>query len=103
MIETGAYGGTDGQLSTPYRAANPCNTGVRQVRTSCNQTSRTVWLHGSDQPIRSERAYSIHLHLRANQGGCLWFSGKLVPTRKPPSGGVTILDLEQDPIAFFPY
>jgi len=25
-----------------------------------------------------------------------------VPTGKRPSGGVTILDLEQDPIAFFP-
>ena len=38
----------------------------------------------------------------ANRGGRLWLSGKLVPTGKRPSGGVTILDLEQDPIAFFP-
>jgi hypothetical protein len=49
-----------------------------------------------------EKAFSIHLHLRANHGGRLWLSGKLVPTGKRPSGGVTILDLEQDPIAFFP-
>src|SRR5258707_14692152 len=53
-------------------------------------------------PIPLEKAFSIHLHLRANQGGRLWLSGKLVPTGKRPSGGVTILDLEQDPIAFFP-
>jgi AraC family transcriptional regulator len=52
--------------------------------------------------IPFERAFSIHLHLRANQGGRLWHSGKLVPTGNRPSGGVTILDLEQDPIAFFP-
>src|ERR1700728_317001 len=52
--------------------------------------------------IPSEKAFSIHLHLRANYGGRLWLSGKLVPTKKRPSGGVTILDLEQDPIAFFP-
>ena len=53
-------------------------------------------------PIPLEKAFSIHLHLRANRGGRLWLSGKLVPTGKRPSGGVTILDLEQDPIAFFP-
>src|SRR5580693_8710265 len=53
-------------------------------------------------PIPSQKSFSIHLHLRANQGGRLWLSGKLVPTGKRPSGGVTILDLEQDPIAFFP-
>src|ERR1700723_3985871 len=53
-------------------------------------------------PIPLEKAYSIHLHLRANHGGLLWLSAKLVPTGKRPSGGVTILDLEQDPIAFFP-
>jgi AraC family transcriptional regulator len=53
-------------------------------------------------PIPSEKAFSIHLHLRANLGGRLWLSGKLVPTGKRLSGGVTILDLEQDPIAFFP-
>ena len=53
-------------------------------------------------PIPSEKAFSIHLHVRANHGGCLWLSRKLVPTGKRPSGGVTILDLEQDPIAFFP-
>lgn len=56
----------------------------------------------STSPIPPEKAYSIHLHLRANNGGRLWLSGKLVPTGKRPSGGVTILDLEQDPIAFFP-
>jgi AraC family transcriptional regulator len=32
----------------------------------------------------------------------LWLSRKLVPTGRRPSGGVTILDFEQDPIAFFP-
>jgi AraC-like DNA-binding protein len=53
-------------------------------------------------PIPLEKAFSIHLHLRASRGGRLWLSGKLVPTGKRPSGGVTILDLEEDPIAFFP-
>jgi AraC family transcriptional regulator len=53
-------------------------------------------------PIPPQKAFSIHLHLRANRGGRLWLSGKLVPTGKRPSGGVTILDLEQEPVAFFP-
>jgi AraC family transcriptional regulator len=53
-------------------------------------------------PIPSQKAFSIHLHLRANRGGRLWLSGKLVPTGKRSSGAVTILDLEQEPIAFFP-
>jgi AraC family transcriptional regulator len=53
-------------------------------------------------PIPSQKAFSIHLHLRANRGGRLWLAGKLVPTGKRPSGGVTILDLEQEPITFFP-
>jgi AraC-like DNA-binding protein len=52
--------------------------------------------------IPLEKAFSIHLHLRANLGGRLWLAGKLEPTGKRLSGGVTILDLEQDPIAFFP-
>jgi len=60
---------------------------------------------GFSEPTASipiEKAFSIHLHLRATSGGRLWLGGKLVPTPKRPSGGVTILDLEQDPIAFFP-
>jgi AraC family transcriptional regulator len=52
--------------------------------------------------IPSEKAFSIHLHLRATSGGRLWLGGKLVPTPKRPSGGVTILNLEEDPVAFFP-
>ena len=44
-------------------------------------------------PIPMQKAFSIHLHLRANRGGRLWLAGKLVPTGKRPSGGVTILDL----------
>ena len=35
-------------------------------------------------------------------GGRLWLSDKLVPTGRRPSGGVTILDLEQAPVAFSP-
>ena len=53
-------------------------------------------------PIPSQKTFSIHPHLSANRGGRLWLAGKLVPTGKRPSGGVTILDLEQEPIAFFP-
>jgi hypothetical protein len=53
-------------------------------------------------PIPSQEAFSIHLNLRANRGGRLWLGGKLIPTGKLPSAGVTILDLEQEPVAFFP-
>jgi AraC family transcriptional regulator len=49
-----------------------------------------------------QKAFSIHLHLRENRGGRLWLAGRLVPTGQRPSGGVTVLDLEQSPIAFFP-
>jgi hypothetical protein len=94
--------GTDGAIFTFERAANPCDAGFRQIRISCDQTSRTDGFSDLTSPIPSQKAFSIHLHLRANRGGRLWLSGKLVPTGKRPSGGVTILDLEQEPVAFFP-
>src|SRR5580658_10877755 len=102
MIENGAYG----ERMAEYLHLNETPTHARLgVGRSALAVTRLYAPNGfSDptSPIPLEKAYSIHLHLRANQGGLLWLSGKLVPTGKRPSGGVTILDLEQDPIAFFP-
>src|ERR1700679_84509 len=102
MIETGAYGGRmAGYLHLPEL---PLHARLGSGRSELAVTR----LHAPDgfsdptSPIPLEKAFSIHLHLRASGGGRLWLSGKLVPTGKRPSGGVTILDLEQDPIAFFP-
>jgi len=102
MLETGAYGGR--MAGYLHLAEPPIYTPLGSGRSKLAVT-RLHAPNGFTDPtstIPLEKAFSIHLHLRANQGGCLWLSGKLVPTGKRPSGGVTILDLEQDPIAFFP-
>jgi AraC family transcriptional regulator len=102
MIESGAYGE---RMAGYLHLAEPPNYTTLGSGRSEIAVTRLHAPNGFSDPtsrIPFEKAFSIHLHLRANQGGCLWLSGKLVPTGKRPSGGVTILDLEQDPIAFFP-
>jgi AraC family transcriptional regulator len=102
MIETGAYG--ERMAGYLHLAEPPIYAALGSGRSELAVT-RLHAPNGFTDPTRaipSEKAFSIHLHLRANHGGRLWLSGKLEPTGKRPSGGVTILDLEQDPIAFFP-
>jgi len=60
---------------------------------------------GYSEPARSipaEKAFSIHLHLRPTSEGRLWLGGRLLPTINRLAGGVTVLDLEEDPVCFFP-
>lgn len=102
MIEPGAYG----ERMAGYLHLNqlPIHAKLGSGRSELAVT-RLHAPKGFTDPtshIPLEKAFSIHLHLRANQGGRLWLGGKLEPTGKRPTGGVTILDLEQDPIAFFP-
>jgi len=102
MIETGAYGR---RMAGYLHLADSPIHGTLGSGKSALAITRLQAPNGFTDPtsaIPLEKAFSIHLHLRANKGGSLWLSGKLVPTGKRPSGGVTILDLEQDPIAFFP-
>jgi AraC family transcriptional regulator len=102
MIETGAFG--DRMARYLHLSEPPIHARLGSGRSELAVTRLHAPNGFSDptSPIPLEDAFSIHLHLRANRGGRLWLSGKLVPTGKRPSGGVTILDLEQDPIAFFP-
>src|SRR5580693_3513008 len=102
MIESGAYGE---RMAGYLHLAGPTIHATLGSGRSEIAVTRLHAPNGFSDPtsrIPLEKAFSIHLHLRTNQGGRLWLSGKLVPTGKRPSGGVTILDLEQDPIAFFP-
>jgi len=102
MVETGAYG--ERMAGYLHLTEPPIYAALGSGRSELAVT-RLHAPNGFADPTNTiplEKAFSIHLHLRANHGGCLWLSGKLVPTGKRPSGGVTILDLEQDPIAFFP-
>jgi AraC family transcriptional regulator len=102
MIETGAYGERmTGYLHLPGLPMH-ATLGFGRSELAITRLHAPNGFTNPTSPIPLEKAFSIHLHLRANQGGRLWLSGKLVPTGKRPSGGVTILDLEQDPIAFFP-
>src|ERR1700728_627714 len=102
MIENGAYGERMAKylhLNKPPMHARLGSGGSELAVT------RLYAPKGFSEPtsaIPLQEAFTIHLHLRANHGGRLWLSGRLIPTGKRPSGGVTILDLEQDPIAFFP-
>src|SRR6266851_3674441 len=102
MVETGAY--AERMAGYLHLGEPPIHATLGSGRSELAVTRLHAPNGFSDQtsPIPLEKAFSIHLHLRANQGGQLWLSGKLVPTGNRPSGGVTILDLEQDPIAFFP-
>jgi AraC family transcriptional regulator len=102
MIDNGAFG--ERMAGYLHLTEPPIHATLGSGRSELAVTR----LHAPDglsdltSPIPLQKAFSIHLHLRANCGGRLWLSGKLVPTGKRPSGGVTILDLEQEPIAFFP-
>ncbi|WP_158749489.1 AraC family transcriptional regulator [Acidobacterium sp. S8] len=102
MIEAGAYG--ERMAGYLHLTGVPIHAALGSGRSELAVTRLQAPMGFTDptSPIPLEKAFSIHLHLRANQGGRLWLSGKLVPTGKRPSGGVTILDLEEDPIAFFP-
>jgi AraC family transcriptional regulator len=102
MIETGAFG--DRMARYLHLSEPPIHARLGSGRSELAVTRLHAPNGFSDptSPIPLEDAFSIHLHLRANRGGRLWLSGKLVPTGKRPLGGVTILDLEQAPIAFFP-
>jgi AraC family transcriptional regulator len=92
----------DGGILTPARTAASCMPRVRRSELVVTRLHAPNGFSDPTSPIPLQKAFSIHLHLRASRGGRLWLSGKLVPTGKRPSGGVTILDLEQDPVAFFP-
>jgi AraC-like DNA-binding protein len=102
MIDNGAYG--ERMAEYLHLNAPPIYTKLGSGRSELAVTRLNAPDGFTDvtSPIPPQKAFSIHLHLRANRGGRLWLSGKLVPTGKRPSGGVTILDLEQEPVAFFP-
>src|ERR1700723_3284476 len=102
MIENGAYGERMAEYLHLNEPPAHATLGVGRSALAVTRLHAPNGFSDLTSPIPLEKALSIHLHLRANQGGRLWLSGKLVPTGKRPSGGVTILDLEQDPIAFFP-
>jgi AraC family transcriptional regulator len=102
MIQTGAYGE---RMARYLRLAEPliyAALGSGKSELAVTRLRAPNGFSDPTHPIPLERAFSIHLHLRESRGGQLWLSGKLVPTGKRLSGGVTILDLEHDPIAFFP-
>jgi AraC family transcriptional regulator len=102
MIETGAHGE---RMAGYLHLTEPpihATLGFGRSKLAVTRLHAPNGFTDPTSPIALEKAFSIHLHPRANQGGRLWLSGKLLPTGKRPSGGVTILDLEQDPIAFFP-
>jgi AraC family transcriptional regulator len=102
VIENGAYGERMAGYLHLTEPAIHATLGIGRSKLAVTRLYAPDGFPDPTSPIPLEKAYSIHLHLRANQGGRLWLSGKLVPTGKRPSGGVTILDLEQDPTAFFP-
>src|ERR1700728_286276 len=99
MLETGAYG--ERMAGYLHLAEPPIFARLGSGRSKLAIT-RLYAPNGFADPTNTiplEKAFSIHLHLRANKGGRLWFSSKLVPTGQRPAGGVTILDLEHNPVA----
>ena len=85
MIETGAYG--ERMAGYLHLVESPIHATLGSGRFEIAVT-RLHAPNGFSDPtsrIPLEKAFSIHLHLRANQGGRLWLSGKLEPTGKRPS------------------
>ena len=102
MLESGAYGERMARyLHLPVPPLY-CKIGSARFQLAVTRLHAPTGFTEPTSHVPKEKAFSIHLHLRATSGGRLWLDGKLVPTPKRPSGGVTILDLEQDPVAFFP-
>jgi AraC family transcriptional regulator len=102
LIETGAFGE---RMAGYLHLTEPpihAKLGFGRSQIAVTRLNAPSGFSDPTSHIPLEKAFSVHLHLRANQGGRLWLAGKLEPTGKRPSGGVTILNLEQDPIAFFP-
>src|SRR6202046_5600289 len=102
MIENGAYGE---RMARYLHLSEPPLHARLGSGASALAVTRLYAPNGfSDltDPIPSQKAFSIHLHLRANRGGRLWLGGQLVTTGKRPFRGVTVLGLEQEPVAFFP-
>jgi AraC family transcriptional regulator len=101
MIETGAYGERMAGYLHLSGPPDHARLGVGKSQVAVTRLHAPQGFSEPTEAIPVEKAFSIHLHLRANRGGRLWLGGKLVPTGRP-SGGVTILDLEEEPLAFFP-
>src|ERR1700743_2095223 len=80
MIEAGAYGT---RMAGYLHLVDPP---IHAVLGSGRSQLAVTRLHApngftdSTRPIPLEKAFSIHLHLRASMGGRLWLSGKLLPT-----------------------
>jgi AraC family transcriptional regulator len=102
MIDNGAYGERMARYLHLNEPPIHATLGFGRSQLAVTRLHAPNGFSDLTSPIPVQKAFSIHLHLRANRGGRLWLSGKLVPTGKRPSGGVTILDLEQEPVAFFP-
>jgi AraC family transcriptional regulator len=102
MIDNGAYGERMAGYLHLYEPPIYTTLGSGRSELAVTRLDAPNGFTDLTSPIPPQKAFSIHLHLRANRGGRLWLSGKLVPTGTRPSGGVTILDLEQEPVAFFP-
>jgi hypothetical protein len=101
MIDNGGYG----ERMAGYlhlNEATACDAGLRQVRISCDQTSLPQRLLRFDQPIPSQNAFSITPASSREPRRPSVAGRQIGPAGKRPSGGVTILDLQQEPVAFFP-
>jgi AraC family transcriptional regulator len=102
MLETAAYGSRMAQYLHLDQPPLYATLGSHRAQIAVTRLHAPNGFSEPTMPIPTEKAFSIHLHLRANHGGRLWLGGKLMPTVWRPMGGVAILDLETEPIAFFP-
>ena len=102
MFETGAYGT---RMARYLRLPEPplcTKLGSGQCELAVTHLHAAIGYSEPASSIPAEKAFSIHLHLQPTSEGRLWLGGRLLPTINRLAGGVTILDLEQDPVCFFP-
>ena len=101
MPETGAYGE---RMAAYLGLPQPLYTklGSRHYELAATHLDAAMGYSEPGRPIPAEKAFSIHLHLRPTSEGSLWLGGRLLPPINRLTGGVTVLDLEQDPACYFP-
>src|SRR5215469_8256313 len=102
MFETGAYGT---RMAGYLRLPEPplyTKLGSGQCELAVTHLHAAIGYSEPARSIPAEEAFSIHLHLRSTSEGRLWLGGRLLPTINRLAGGVTVLDLEEDPVCFFP-
>jgi AraC-like DNA-binding protein len=102
MAETGTYGSRAAALFRLKSAPATVLTKLQNARVAVTRLRSNVALPEKTTPIPPQRAFFVSVHLRDASCAELWYHGRPEPvSSRRREGAVTIIDLEQDPAAYF--